>query len=76
MTGTESRLVELMDEHLDLGREPDLNRGFADSGISSLNAVAFIKVVEREFGVAVAPEDCDKITTLGNLIAYLESKLG
>ncbi|MDE2795325.1 MAG: phosphopantetheine-binding protein [Gemmatimonadota bacterium] len=76
MTGTESRLVELMDEHLDLGREPDLNRGFADSGISSLNAVAFIKVVEREFDVAIAPEDCDKIGTLGKLIAYLDSKLG
>lgn len=76
MAGTESRLMALIDEHLDLGRAPDLDRGLADSGISSLNAVAFMKVVSREFGVTVPPEDCDKIGTLGKLIAYLDSKLG
>ncbi len=74
MAGTKSRLLALIDEHLHLGRAPDLDRGFADSGISSVNAVAFIKVVEREFDVSIPPEDCDKIGTLGNLIAYLDSQ--
>lgn len=76
MAGTKSRLVALIDEHLDLGRSPDLDRGFADSGISSLDAAAFMKVVSREFDVAIPPEDCDKIGTLGKLVAYLDSKLG
>ena len=76
MAETESRLMALIDEHLDLDHAPDLDRGFADSGISSLNAVAFMKVVEREFDVVIPPEDCDKVGTLGKLIAYLESKLG
>ena len=74
MAGTKSRLFALIDEHLDPGRAPDLDRGFADSGISSLDAVAFIKVVQREFGVSIPPEDCDKIGTLGNLIAYIDSQ--
>ncbi|MDE2772783.1 MAG: acyl carrier protein [Gemmatimonadota bacterium] len=75
MAGTESRLLALIDEHFDLDHAPDLNRGFSDSGISSLNAVAFMKVVEREFDVVIPPEDCDKIGTLGKLIAYLDAKL-
>ena len=76
MAETESRLMALIDEHLDLDDAPELDRGFADSGISSLNAVAFMKVVEREFDVVIPPEDCDKVGTLGKLIAYLDSKLG
>ncbi|MDE2772835.1 MAG: phosphopantetheine-binding protein [Gemmatimonadota bacterium] len=76
MAATESRLMALIDEHLDLGRAPDLEREFADSGISSMDAVAFIKVVSREFDVTIPPEDCDKIGTLGKLLAYLDSKLG
>ena len=76
MAGTESRFVALIDEHLDLGRAPDLDRGLAESGISALNAVAFIKVVEREFDVSIPPEDCERIETPGKLIACVDSKLG
>ena len=36
MAGTESRLRALIDEHLDLNREPSLDGSFADSGVSSL----------------------------------------
>ena len=65
MAATESRLVALVGEHLDLGCAPDVDRGFADSGISRPNAAASIKVVSKEFDVAVPLKGCDKIGTLG-----------
>ena len=74
--GTESRLRALIDEHLDLDREPSPDGSFADSGISSLDAVAFIRIVEREFNVSIPPEDCHKIATFGKLIAHLDAKTG
>ncbi|MXX69619.1 MAG: acyl carrier protein [Gemmatimonadales bacterium] len=67
----EARLRELVDEHLDLGREPQWDGGLADSGVSSLAAVAFKKVVEQEFGVTVPPECFD---TLRKLAAYIDSQ--
>jgi len=76
MAGTESQLRALIDEHLDLDREPSLDGSFADSGISSLDAVAFIRIVEREFNVSIPPEDCHKIATFGKLIAHLDAKTG
>ena len=76
MAGTESRLRALIDEHLDLGHEPNLDGGFADSGISSVDAVAFMRIVEREFDVSIPPEDCGKIGTFGALVTHLDSKIG
>ncbi len=69
----EARLRELVDEHLNLGREPQWDGGLADSGVSSLNAVAFKKVVEKEFGVSIPPECFD---SLRKLSAYIDSRTG
>ena len=69
----EARLRELVDEHLSLGRQPQWDGGLADSGVSSLNAVAFKKVVEKEFGVSIPPECFD---SLRKLSAYIDSQTG
>ena len=42
MTATEDLLVQFADEQLDLGRSPDRDRTFADSGVSSGDAVSFL----------------------------------
>ncbi len=76
MAGTESRLRALISEHLALDHEPSLDGGFADSGISSMDAVAFMRIVEREFEVTIPPEDCGKIGTFRELVAHLDSKMG
>lgn len=73
MATTTERLKDLVDEHLDLGHEPDFDAKFSDSGVSSVDAVAFIKVVNQEFNVTVPPEDFGKMQTLGNLAGYLAS---
>lgn len=75
MTTTERRLRALIDDNFDLGREPHLDGGFSDAGVSSMDAVAFMRIVEREFGVSIPPEDCARINSFRDLIGHLESKL-
>ncbi len=76
MATTETRLRALIDEHLGLGREPNLDGGFADAGVSSLDAVAFMRLVEREFGIRIPPEDCETINTFRDLVAHVDAKTG
>ena len=73
---TVDRLRALVDEHLDLGHEADFDAKFSDSGVSSVDAVAFIKTVNEEFGVTVPPEEVAKMETLSDLSGYLESHAG
>lgn len=75
MTGAEARIRELVEEHLVPGRRPSFDRTFSDSGISSVNAVAFIRIVEREFGIRIPPDDCLLVRTLGGLVTYIDSKI-
>ena len=70
---TQARLQKLVAQHLDLGREPNLDATLADSGVSSLAAVEFMKVVEADFGLSIPPE-C--FGTLRKLAAYLDSQAG
>lgn len=74
MASTESRLKALISEHLDLGREPALDGGFSTAGVSSMDAVAFMRIVEKEFGISIPPEDCSKIGTFRELVAHLDAK--
>lgn len=73
MSATENRIRALVDDHLGLGRKADLDGGFSDAGVSSVDAVAFMRIVEREFGVTIPPEDCAKIGTFRDLIAHLDA---
>ena len=73
MSSTEDRLRDLVNEHLDLGREPDLDAGLNESDVSSVDAVAFIKKVGEAFGVHIPPEEVAKFNTLRDLARYLDS---
>lgn len=53
MSPTEARLAELAKEHLDLAGPPAFDISLADSGVSSMDATAFLKAVSSEFGVSV-----------------------
>ncbi|MDR1552369.1 MAG: acyl carrier protein [Prevotellaceae bacterium] len=47
-----------------------------DLGADSLDTVELIMEFEKEFGVQIPDEDAEKITTVGDAIAYIESKKG
>lgn len=76
MSSTEDRLMALARENLDIDREPDMDAGFGDSGVSSVDAVAFIKKASQEFGLTIPPEDFSKFQSLRELAGYLDSNSG
>ncbi|MXW22417.1 MAG: acyl carrier protein [Candidatus Dadabacteria bacterium] len=78
MASTEERLRQLADENLEVDGQPvgkllDLDKGLADVGVSSMDAVSFAKVLEQEFNVSLLPDKAGEIQTIGDLIAYLEA---
>ncbi|MDE0251205.1 MAG: acyl carrier protein [Gammaproteobacteria bacterium] len=74
MSSTEDRLKKLVQENLDTGREPDLDIKFSDSGVSSVDAVAFIKLVGQQFNVEIPPEDFSQFQSLRDLAKYIDSR--
>ena len=76
MATAADRLKELANEHLDLGHEPDLDAKFSDSGVSSVDAVAFIRVVNQDFNITIPPEQVAGMETLRDLAAYLDTNSG
>lgn len=81
MSSTEERIRALVDENLEIegrpsGRPLDLDSSLRDSGVSSLDFVAFAKLVAQEFGVDVSMEECASINSVGELISFLDAKAG
>jgi len=47
-----------------------------DLGADSLDTVELVMAFEEEFGIEIPDEDAEKMTTVGEALKYLESKLG
>lgn len=47
-----------------------------DLGADSLDVVELIMAIEEEFDIEVPDEDAEKITTVGEAVAYIQKKLG
>ena len=78
MASVEERVRQLADENLEVDGQPigkllDPDKSIADLGVSSVDAVAFAKVLEQEFNVSLLPEKIGEISSIGDLIAYLEA---
>ena len=73
MSSTEDRLKTLADEHLGLGSNPDFDAGLADSGVSSVDAVAFFKEVNSAFSLSLQAEECLQFKTLRLLANYIDA---
>lgn len=77
MTTTEDRIRALVHEHLDLGREPDFeSEDLSDSGVSSVDAVAFIKKVGQAFNVEMPPEEFANFKTLRDVATFIDNHAG
>ena len=73
MSSTEDRLKKLADEHLGLGSDPDFDAQLADSGVSSVDAVAFFKEVNSAFGLSLQAEECLQFKTLRLLANHIDA---
>ena len=74
MSSTESRLRTLINDNLDLDHDPDFDRSFGDAGVSSVDAVAFFKLVNEEFDLKMVAEDCQQFKTLRELVTYIDAR--
>ena len=79
MASTEERLRKLVSENLEVDGKPlsaefDVNTSLLDAGVTSMELVAFAKVVQDEFGIKFEPEQCTEIQSLSALIEFLDAK--
>ena len=74
MASSEDRIKELFQESM--GRPVDTSASVADTGVSSLDAVAFVKRVGDEYKITIPPDDMAKFNTFGDLVAYVDSHSG
>ena len=81
MPSVEERLITLVDENVAMegrvkGQPLALNNSFADSGVNSMAAVAFLRLVMSEFNVQIPPEELAQMANLQGLVDYLEAHAG
>ncbi len=78
MSRTAERIKEIIAEKLMVElEEVTEDATFRDDlGADSLDLVDLIMEFEDEFGIEIPEEDAEKITTVGEAIAYIERKIG
>ena len=76
MSATEDRVRALYVEHLAPDGDPDFDATLSDTGVSSVDAVAFIKQVADAFDTTISPEDFAEFTCVRDLVTFLDSRSG
>ena len=79
MASTEERVRKLVTENLEVDGQPlseslDFSASLADAGVSSMDVVAFAKVIQDEFGLQFTPEQCAELTSLSALVEFLDAR--
>ena len=74
MSSTEDRIKKIIDDNLDLGRAPDFDAKLVDSGVSSVDCVAFFKLVNEEFNLGLVAEQCRQFETLRDLVSFIDAR--
>ena len=77
MASTEERVRQLAAENLEIeGSQFSLEASVADSGLSSVAIVAFVRLVGQELNVELPPADVSQMNSLRDLISYIDAKSG
>ena len=80
MASTEDRIRKLLAENLEVDGKPlpqpvDFSLGLTEAGVSSMDIVAFAKVVAQEFDVNFTPEICAGLDSLNDLVKCLDGQM-
>ena len=78
MSDTADRVKKIVVEHLGVEADkvaPDASF-IDDLGADSLDIVELVMAFEEEFGVEIPDDAAEKITTVGDATAYIESNKG
>ncbi|MCR5179688.1 MAG: acyl carrier protein [Bacteroidaceae bacterium] len=75
MSEIESKVKDIIVDKLGVdAAEVSAEKSFtSDLGADSLDTVELIMKLEEEFGIQIPDEDAEKITTVGEAVAYIEA---
>lgn len=81
MASTAERIKALVTENLEVDGKPvgpvnDMSSSLSDLGVSSVDIVAFGRLVVNEFGISMSADDCGKIPTLAALVEFVDAQSG
>ncbi len=81
MSSTVDRIRKLVSDNLEVDGQPvnlsdNLDASLLDAGVSSVDLVAFAKLVSQEFNVKFTLEDCSNLNSVQSLIAHLDANAG
>ncbi len=79
MASTEERVRTLIAENLEVDGKPvdsqmALSSSLGDQGLSSMDMLSFARLIQSEFGIKFAVEQCTELQNLGQLIEFVDSK--
>ena len=74
MTSSEERIKKMFEENL--GIPANLDVSAADTGVSSLVLVEFLKKVAESFNIEIPAETAAELATLGDLVSYVDAHAG
>jgi acyl carrier protein len=78
MADHSAKIKDIIEKELGVEREK-LTEGASfieDLGADSLDIVELVMEFEKEFNIDIPDEDAEKLRTVGDAVAYLNSKLG
>ena len=78
MPSTAERLQNLIAENLEVDGKPvsapvDMSSNLTTIGVASMDVVAFARLVQQEFGIQLAPEQCTELATLTQLVEFIDA---
>lgn len=78
MSDIKSKVTEIIVKKLGVEESQITNEAnfTKDLGADSLDTVELIMEFEKEFEITIEDSDAEKIQTVGDVITYLEGKLG
>lgn len=74
MASTEDRIRKIIADNIDDEREVNFDATLADSGASSVECITFYKVVNNEFGLGLAANECLQFKTLRDLVTFIDAR--
>jgi acyl carrier protein len=77
MSSHEGKVKDIIEKELGVEREKLTNDAsfIEDLGADSLDIVELVMEFEKEFNIDIPDEDAEKLRTVGDAIAYLDSKV-
>ncbi|NLF18194.1 MAG: acyl carrier protein [Lentisphaerae bacterium] len=78
MSSPAERVREIIVEQLGVNAEQvtDESKFVEDLGADSLDTVELVMALEEEFGTEIPDEEAEKLTTVGEAIAYVQKIVG